>query len=275
VEYYKKIDKSALRYGITIPNQHIETFMHGKKLKPKESRIVDLYWKGKRKKFKAKMEYRQYKSGQKVLAVLWDNNRDFLLEIRKEFIQSFLAIESKNYESKINDKYYRTDLQGGNQEVLIFRSKSPTEIELETFIKVKTPYEAIFKRLVDDDVFAWLSRDDKEYLITKSTKWYDIKDLKKHEDREYVIYYLIDEGNKEIYIGSTIKLRKRVIPGREEIPGWSKFRYDIVHPKYRNLLQAIEFQMIRAFANFFENNGKTSFFCVSKYKLVNKSWPKR
>ena len=276
VEFYKKIDKSALHTGIIIPKEHTKEFMHGKILKPNESRNVDLKWKGKKKKFKVRMVlYRKKTSGQKYFGLRWDNNKDFLLEIRKEFIQSYLAIETKSYESKKKGKYYKTDLQGGNQEVLIVRSKSPTDIELETFIKVKTPYETTFKRIIDDDVFAWLSKDDKGYLITKSTKWYDIKDLNDHEDREYVIYYLIDEGNKEIYIGSSKKLGKRVIPNRKEIPKWSKFRYDIIHPKYRNLLQAIEFQMIRAFANFFENSGNASFFPVSKYKLVNKSWPKR
>ena len=65
-----------------------------------------------------------------------------------------------------------------------------------------TPYDNIFKRLVDENVFGWLSDPEKDYLMIKSTRWYDIKDLRKHEDASYVVYYLIDEDNKELYIGS-------------------------------------------------------------------------
>ena len=116
---------------------------------------------------------------------------------------------------------------------------------------------------------------EKGYLIQKSSKWYDIKNLVEHEDTENVIYYLVDEDKNEIYIGSARKLGNRVKKGRKEIPGWSKFRYDIVHKDSRPLLRRIEYQMIRAFASFFENNGKTQFFPVSAYKLVNKKWSKR
>ena len=166
-------------------------------------------------------------------------------------------------------------MQGGNQEVLILRSKGPTDIELETFVKVETKYDHVFKKLVEEDVFTWISIHEKGYLIKKSSKWYSIEELNDHEDKLNVIYYLVDEVKKEIYIGSARKLGDRVKPGRKEIPGWSKFRYDIVHKDSLELLRRVEYQMIRAFASFSENSGKTPFPPISKYKLVNKNWPKR
>ena len=206
--------------------------------------------------------------------IRWDNNSDLLLELKKEFIQSYLAIESRSYESKIKGKYYITGLRGGNQEVLIFKPINHTEIELETFIQVNTSYDNIFRRLVEENVFGWLSKRSRDYLITKSSPWYKYTDLPKHADAAYVIYYLMDEAQKQIYIGSAERLGDRVKVGRPEIPGWNRFRYEIVHPDYHHLLRRIEHQSIGAFSRFFNNNGKVSYLPVSNYKLVNKNWSK-
>ena len=63
-----------------------------------------------------------------------------------------------------------------------------------------------FKKLVEENVFGWLSRVKISQMITKSTKWIDIKELKKHEETNHVVYYLIDDGNREVYIGSAVRL---------------------------------------------------------------------
>ncbi|MFC2013516.1 hypothetical protein ACFLU8_01320 [Chloroflexota bacterium] len=96
---------------------------------------------------------------------------------------------------------------------------SPTEIELETFIQVNTPYDNIFKRLVEENVFGWLSQTSRDYLITKSSPWYKCMDLPKHADATYVIYYLMDEVQKQIYIGSAEKLGDRVKVGLQKYLG--------------------------------------------------------
>jgi len=251
VEYYKKVDKSLFRYGITIPNKRLNEFTFGKIPKAGTSRPVKLYWKKRKKPFDASLLNVKRTSGQPVCQLRWDNNEKIKLELKKEFIQSYLAIVSKDYESTIAGKYYKTDLLGGNQEVLIFRSLNADEIQLETFIKIETPYDNTFKRLVEEDVFGWLGKTNNDYLITHSTQWYNKKELVKHKDANYVVYYLLDDKSKEIYIGSAIRLGDRVKDGRKEIPEWTKFKYDIIHPKYRHLIRRIEFHTIRAFSGFF------------------------
>ncbi len=109
-------------------------------------------------------------------------------------------------------------------------------------------------------------------MITKETKWLDKKDLKKHEDKNFVIYYLVDDNKKEIYIGSAKRLGDRVKIGRHEIPGWNKFRYEIIHPMYHEQIKQIEYHSIMNFAKFFENNGNLSSLKISDYKLVNKDY---
>ena len=205
--------------------------------------------------------------------------KDYKMNEMREFFEQqsrFYNQKSAKYEyeieKNINKKYSRTNLLGGNQEVLIFKSINYNTIELETFIKVETIYDNIFKEFVNRNVFGWISKQEYNQIITKSTQWFDIKDLKKHEDIPYVVYYLIDDINKEIYIGSATRLGDRVKPGRHEIPGWNKFRYEIIHPKYHKELKTIEYHSIMNFARFFNNNGNLRTLGISDYNLVNKDY---
>jgi len=99
-------------------------------------------------------------------------------------------------------------------------------------------------------------------------------DLAKHADAQFVIYFLIDEIQKQVYIGSAERLGDRVRVGRPEIPGWNHFRYEIVHPDYHHLLRRIEHNSIGSFARFFKNSGNVASKLVSDYELVNKNWSK-
>lgn len=269
IEYYKKIDKSVFYYGITIPVRYRDGFLQSKEISKGTSRQVKIKWN--KNIYDAYLVNVDRKKSSPVLQLRYDSNIELLNELKTTFIQSYIAIESQFFNKSTKQ---RTKLDGGNQEVLIFRPINETEIEIETFIQVKTPYDNLFKRLVEENVFGWLSKTNTDYMITKSTKWYDISDLPKHLEAAYVVYYLIDEKNKYIYIGSAIRLGDRVKPGRHEIPGWNKFKYEIIHPSMHHMLRRIEFHSINAFAYFFENNGNVDPYSVSEYKLVNKNWSK-
>lgn len=69
-------------------------------------------------------------------------------------------------------------------------------------------------------------------LIIKNIKWLDIPKLALYEELTYVVYYLIDDINKEIYIGGAKRFGDRVKLGRQEIPGWNKFRYELIHQRF-------------------------------------------
>lgn len=270
-KYYKKIDKSVFKYGITIPKEYEEMFLKGHDLKIGEGRNIKIKFKN--KEYSGRMSNVNRKSTTNVYQIRWDSSNELINELKQEFIQSYFAIMSDEFNEKnINKKYSRTNLLGGNQEVLIFKSINYNTIELETFIKVETIYDNIFKEFVNRNVFGWISKQEYNQIITKSTQWFDIKDLKKHEDIPYVVYYLIDDINKEIYIGSATRLGDRVKPGRHEIPGWNKFRYEIIHPKYHKELKTIEYHSIMNFARFFNNNGNLRTLGISDYNLVNKDY---
>ena len=109
-------------------------------------------------------------------------------------------------------------------------------------------------------------------MITKYSKWESIEKLNQYADTPFVVYYLIDESNKQIYIGSAKRLGDRVKPGRHEIPGWNKFMFEIVHPDYHNSLQEVEYHSIMTFSRFLKNNGSRSNIDISDYTLVNKDY---
>ena len=270
-EYYKKIDKSFFQYGITIPNAYVEDFIFGHPVPLGTSREVKVIWKG--KEYIAKLSNVNRTGAKAVYQLRWGVNKELLSSLKQEFIQTYFAIESQKFEARAKQEYHITHLLGGSQEVVIFKPQDKDRIILETFIKIETPYDNIFKRLVEENVFGWLSNTNfNNSFITKSTKWISIDELYKHEDINYVVYYLVDDINKQIYIGSAIRLGDRVKPNRSEIPGWNRFRYEIIHPNYHDNLREIEYHSIMNFAKFFKNNGKLSTIAISDYVLVNKDY---
>ena len=269
-EYYKKIDKSFFTYGLTIPNKYINIFIRDEEIELGTSRKIKIIFKG--KAYESKISNINRKKARNVYQIRWDSNYELLATLKKEFIQSYFAIVSQNYIAKKEKRYYVTNLLGGNQEVVIFKPISIDEIYMETFIRIETPYDNIFKEMVKQNVFGWLSTKSNQKIITKSSKWLDISEIKTYEDLIYVVYYLIDEQNKEIYIGSARRLGDRVKPKRIEIPEWNRFRYEIIHPKFHQNLREIEYHSIMNFARFFSNRGGLSSVKLSEYTLVNKDY---
>ena len=161
---------------------------------------------------------------------------------------------------------------GGNQEVVIFRQKDIDAIEFIPFIRIETAYDNVFKTFVEQNVFGWLSEQSESRLITKYSKWYGVNEIQQHADTAFVVYYLVDDDAKQIYIGSAKKLGDRVKAGREEIPGWNRFMYEIVHPDFHHCLKEVEYHSIMTFAKFLLNNGKKQTINISDYVLVNKDY---
>lgn len=267
-DLYKKIDKSFFKYGTTIPKENVESFLFNTPINMGSSRNVNLVWHD--GIYPIKLCYTRPKSP--VYQLRWASNNELLVSLKKEFIQTYVAIESQNYKAKEDNKYYITKLMGGNQEVAILKPIDINTIKFETFIKIETPYDDLFKRLVDNNVFGWIQSSNATNLITKSTAWIDKTDLSRHVEEVYVIYYLIDDLNKHIYIGSAERLGDRVKLNRDVIPNWNRFRYEIVHPDFHFLLRQIEYISIMNFARFFTNQGNLSSLNLSDYILINKDY---
>ena len=271
-ELAKKVDKSILMGSrFTIPQENLGMFLQGEDILPGKNREIKIIFN--KKEYSGVIRHVNQTKSNKVYQVQWHQDKKLQLELKKEFVQSYIAIMSDIYQKKLtSEKKYRTNLAGGEQEVIKVIEIDKNKFEIESFIKIKSPYSNLFQKLLENNVFAWIDKNAEETkMIIKETEWYDISELKSHEDARYVIYYLLDDRNKKIYIGSAKRLGNRVKPGRQEIPDWNKFRYEILNPNYYSMLREIEYHSIVNFARFIKNS-KIKSIDISDYVLMNKDY---
>ena len=274
-ELAKKVDKSLLMGArFTIPQENLGMCLQGEDIFPGKNREIKIIFN--KKEYSGVIRHVNQTKSNKVYQIQWHQDKKLQLELKKEFVQSvqsYIAIMSDIYQKKLtSEKKYRTNLAGGEQEVIKIIEVDKNIFKIESFIKIKSPYSNLFKKLIENNVFAWIDKSAEETrMIIKETEWYDISELKNHEDVRYVIYYLIDDRNKKIYIGSAKRLGNRVKPGRQEIPDWNKFRYEILNPNYYGMLREIEYHSIDNFARFIKNS-KMKSIDISDYVLTNKKY---
>lgn len=259
-----KINKYFVDKGIiTVPNSFALNILNIDSLNESKTFLIKLKWK--RNFYDVNLRH-VYKEGVYDYWHLdWRNSKELCLSLKKEFIQTYIKIRSSELDIEQNNCY-------GSSEAITIKYVEPKVIQFLPFIKSSTPYDPLFKKLVDTNAFYFMDKLDKKSLISKSTNWISISKLKDEPNQDFVIYYLMDTVNKKLYIGSAKKLKDRVVPGRSEIPNWNYFRYEIVNPEFSSLLRSIEYHSIANFARFLDNNANIGILDIgfSEYKLVNK-----
>lgn len=277
--YYKKIDRSMLDWGFTIPKDYTNDFLAGKDIPLGESRKIFLYWDN--SKYAVKLWHVNRRKCNPVYQLRWDNNKDFLKKFRKTFIQSYVNLKSQKELFDITrkkKKHFRTKLEGGEQEVIVFHPINKETIKCKVFIKIENKWNTLFQRLAEENVFNWVfNKTAKQYLIQRSTYWTNVKDFTRHQNASNVIYYLVHTKRKLIYIGKADILGKRVKPGRphQNMPGdWDIFKYDIIRQEFSNILKRIEDHTIRAYAAILKNNKNYPSLNIGDYTLINSNWKK-
>ena len=277
--FYKKVDRSMMDWGLTLPKEYIEDFEAGEKVQLGSSRNIEIIWDN--KTYSGKLCHVNREDYSSVHQIRWDGSRELLKKIRKTFIQSYVILKSQkeffDVSKKENQKHFRTNLGGGQQEVLILKPLSPNKIKFEVFIRIENEWNSLFERLAEENVFGWAFDKNKKYLIQRSTNWIKRQEFKNHVNANNVIYYLANTNRKLLYVGKAEVLGKRVKPGRQHqnMPGdWDIFRYDIVRPEYSNILKRIEDHTIRALASLLKNTKDYPTLELSSYKLINSNWKK-
>lgn len=273
--FFKKVDKSLLKSGkVTIPNDEIENICDTTGWNTKTKKRINLIFNN--KTYNATLSYKsrnsKNKKGKPYFQLTF--NKDLTKELRKEFIQTFMAIQSEILSLSNRDKYHITSDEI-NREVIQFKQISESDIEIISFLKIKTPYDNLFKTLIETNILDFNQNKKSEDIIKYSSDWIPKDKLNNYKSIEYVVYYLVDEKNKEIYIGSATNLYERISIYRNEIPEWNIFKYEVINPKFRDLLLRIEEHSIRAFASFLPTNIDTDTLNISTYKLNNRNWSKR
>lgn len=277
---YKKVDRSMMDWGLTLPKEYIDDFESGEKIELGTSRNIEIIWDN--KKYPAKLCNVNRKGFPPVHQIRWDGSRELLKKLRKTFIQSYVILKSQKEffdvsKDKNSQKHFRTNLLGGQQEVLILKPINPNKIKFEIFIKIENEWNFLFERLAEENVFGWAFDKNKKYLIQRSTNWIEVKDFKKYVNATNVIYYLANTKKKLLYVGKAEILGNRVKPGKQHqgMSGdWDIFRFDIVRSEYSNILERIEDHTIRALASLLKNTKNYPSLELSSYRLVNSNWKK-
>jgi hypothetical protein len=276
--YYKKVDRSMMDWGLTIPQDYVKDFESRSKLRPGSRRDIEIIWDN--KIYPAKLCHVKRTKYEPVYQIRWDNNKSLLKKLRKTYIQSYVILKSQKELfdiEKEKGEHFRTQLSGGQQEVLILQPLGSKKIKFEVFIRIENGWNALFERLAEENVFGWLFDKKRKYLISRSTQWINVKDFQKHTNAVNVIYYLANTKKKLLYIGKAEILGNRVTPGRDHqnMSGdWDKFRYDIVKLEYANILDKIEDHTIRSFASVLKNKKNYPSLEIGTYTIVNSNWKK-
>lgn len=272
--YFKKVDSSFFKYGLTIPKEYEKDFIFGSPIAAGKGRDVQ-FTIGK-KTYRVKLYHVNRKQG-RVYQLRWDMNRELLCVLRDMFINSYVILKSQkeSHEIGANTHGFRSRMIAGQQEVLSLRPVSATEIHAEPFIQIETEWSTLFKRLAAANVFESLFTKDKEHLVERTTSWMSVKEFPRHSEQVSVIYYLLHSDKKLLYIGKANKLGERVVPGRghQGMEGdWDKFKYDVIKPEFGHLLERIEDHTIRTVASILKNSRGFPTLGVGSYTLVNRNW---
>jgi len=277
IDYFKKVDRSLLQWGMTLPDDWARIVLGRKKLKPGNSLPLVILWK--EKTYEARFSNVRRKEYKAVYQFRWDTNKELLLKLRTAFIFSYISIKShreKFEQTKKIEKgtHFRTAQEGGEQEVLEISPTKDCVVRFNPFIVVENKWNHLFRRLADQNVFGWLFEKERKTFIQKSYPWMPVKEFKKHSESINVIYYLLHKKMKKIYVGKADVLGNRVKPGRahQGMNGdWDQFRYDIVANEYSGIIERIEDHTIRALSSLLKNS--TGFDSASEegFVLVNRA----
>ena len=269
---YKKIDMSALDGCVTIPKNLWKDFQAGQKLPISTAREIDLIW-GNKKYY---CNLRHARPANPFLMLRYEKNKDLIKRMRETFIYSYVVIKSRKEEfDLIGNGQFRSKLERGEREVIIFQPLDYKTIRAKVFIQIDNEWNQLFQRLANENVFGWLFDSSKKYLITESSKWLNVRKFNKAKHKTNVIYYLLHSKRRLLYIGKAETLGKRVVPGKSHqgMPAdWDKFRYDVIMPEFQSLLERIEDHTIRSFASILNNNQEYPTAAISMYTLVNSNW---
>ncbi len=85
-----------------------------------------------------------------------------------------------------------------------------------------------------------------------------------------VIYTLMDEKSKLIYVGEAEDLIRRFNAGHPDIRDWDFYRYDQLPPMPKEQRVALERMVIRSFASVLENKRNIPTRNISEYRLANR-----
>ncbi len=194
-------------------------------------------------------------------------------ELTEELKSTFLMSHMRNIESALRKNNAGLEDEIPFWEFLDIEFDSQNrEFIFTAHYKQKPIFPELFKNIggspvlksIEDEV---LNKND--FRIHKQD--WKIRNLLDFEIGAFnVIYTLLDNENKLLYIGEAKDLIKRLKQKYPSIPNWTHFRYDVLPRRTpANIRLAIERMMIRSYASLLSNKSGVETQNISNYKLAN------
>lgn len=168
---------------------------------------------------------------------------------------AFMMTFMRDLEFKLGD-YANDDTRENIEEVIPFwefldieYDHEKNELFFNAHYTQRPHFSHLFKKIVDSTVLhrIELELEGKHEKRVVTSEWYTKAQLSKHLDAKNVIYYLLDEPKRLIYIGEATALKSRLSGNRPEIPKWTHFRYDVLPDLLEPFRVEIEKMLISSF----------------------------
>ena len=102
-ELAKKVDKSILMGSrFTIPQENLGMFLQGEDILPGKNREIKIIFN--KKEYSGVIRHVNQTKSNKVYQVQWHQDKKLQLELKKEFVQSYIAIMSDIYQKKLTSE---------------------------------------------------------------------------------------------------------------------------------------------------------------------------
>jgi len=195
---------------------------------------------------------------------------DALVEkLRTVYLMSFM----RSIEAELSDSNYR-DIE---KEISFWEFIDiEFDIENKKFIfnahyPLKPQFPNLFKRLINSAPLKRISAETLEKDSTSIHKqdWNTWNNYKFEIGAYNVIYMLLDEVNKFIYVGEAKDMVKRFNAHHASSKSWTHYKYNVLPESLAQYRVAIERMLIRDLACLLENNQGISSIKISEYKLTN------
>jgi hypothetical protein len=269
----KKVDNSIFRdAGTTVPNWVCDLWCFDdvfpgllKSNDPKAS--VNVNFEG--KIYKGHVVSTHPKGRSKKVYRFYFNDDDLLRELKDTFLMSHM----RDLESCLRDDPADIEVQIPFWEFLdIEFDLDQKEFHLTAHYKQTPTFPELFKNLIGSPAIKRIGDQithPEQFRIHKQD-WRPRTKYVTELGAENVIYMLIDEKAKLLYVGEAEDLIRRFDAGHPDIKDWDFYRYDQLPAMPKQHRVALERMVIRMFASVLANKREIPTRLISEYRLANR-----
>jgi len=268
----KKVDATFLKEGSTpLPKWLLDiwdikkTFEHVRSKKDPSAQVEIIF---NQQNFKGQVAKIKHATGFRYRLYF---EEELIDELRKVYLMSFM----RSIEAELTENSSNRDIESE----ISFWEFIDIEFDVNTkafmfsaHYQLKPQFPNLFNRLVNSAPLKRISAEvlDKDSLSIHKQDWSVRNNYKLEIGAQNVIYMLLDEVNKLIYVGEAKDMIRRFNAGHTDIKQWTHYKYNVLPETLTPYRLTIERMVIRDMACILENKQNISTFQISEFSLANR-----